>query len=104
MGSALDILEAGRPPRAQFLNFPLGFEAGPYQDQAGQLDVMRQGLTGFETFKEPGIKSLPHSWDAGWERVNIRERSAQSNDTRSPRNTEPQYQTEEDRFLAEQNV
>ena len=54
MGSALDILEAGRPPRAQFLNFPLGFEAGPYQDKAAQLDVMRQGLTGFETFTEPG--------------------------------------------------
>jgi hypothetical protein len=103
MGSALDILEAGRPPRAQFLNFPLGFEAGPYQDKAGQLDVMRQGLTGFETFTEPGIKPLPHSWDAGWERVKNREGSAQNDDTRSPRNTEPQYQTDEDRQLAEEN-
>ncbi len=93
-------MQAGQPPRAQFLNFPLGFEAGPFQDEAAQLDVMRQGLTGFESFSEPGIKTLPQSWDAGWARVNNRERNARSDDQRSPRNTEPQYQTEEDRQLA----
>ena len=65
---------------------------------------MKQGLTAFETFNEPGIKSLPHSWDAGWERVIIREKGAQSNDSRSPRNTEPQYQTVEDRLFAEHNA
>ncbi|MCZ6502239.1 MAG: hypothetical protein O6945_06980 [Gammaproteobacteria bacterium] len=102
MGSALDILEAGNPPRVQFLNFPLGFETGPFRDKQTQLDVVRQGLAGFESFTEPGIKSLPFSWDEGWELVNHRERNTKSSDSRSPRNTEPQYQTEEDRLLAEQ--
>ena len=102
MGSALDILEAGDPPRAQFLNFPLGFETGSFQDKQTQLDVVRQGLAGFESFTKPGIKPLPFTWDEGWELVNHRERNATGNDSRSPRNTEPQYQTREDRLLAEQ--
>jgi len=100
LGSALDILESGRPPRAQFLNFPLGFEAGPFQDKQTQLEVVRQGLAGFESFTEPGIKSLEFSWSQGWKRINQREASATRSDTRSPRNREPQYQTEEDRRLA----
>jgi len=98
MGSALDILEAGKPPRAQFLNFPLGFETGPFQDKQTQVEVVRQGLAGFESFTESGIKPLPFTWDEGWELV---ERNVKSDDSRSPRNTEPQYQTEEDRLLAE---
>ena len=102
MGSALDILEAGKPPRAQFLNFPLGFETGPFQDKQTQLEVVRQGLAGFESFTEPGIKPLSFSWDEGWELVNHREKNVKSSDSRSPRNTEPQYQTEEDRLLADQ--
>jgi hypothetical protein len=103
MGSALDILEVGKPPRAQFLNFPLGFETGPFQDRKTQIEVVRQGLAGFESFSEAGIKPLSFSWDEGWELVNQRERNVKNSDSRSPRNTEPQYQTEEDRLLAEKH-
>ena len=101
LGSAIDILEAGRPPRAQFLDFPLGFETGPFQDKATQLEVVRAGLSGFESITQPGIKPLDFSWDAGWELIQDREKSDSADDTRSPRNTEPQYQTDEDRIAAE---
>lgn len=101
IGSALDILEAGRPPRVQFLNYPLGFEAGPFQDKSAQLDVIRQGLKGFELFKAPGINKLTYTWNEGWDLVRNRENSEQGDDQRSPRNTEPQYQTDEDRLAAQ---
>jgi len=102
MGSALDILEAGNAPRVQFLNFPLGFETGPFRDKQTQMETVRQGLAGFDSFTEPGIRTLPFSWDEGWEMVNQREQDIVNSDLRSPRNTQPQYQTEEDRLLAEQ--
>lgn len=102
IGSALDILEAGNPPRAHFLNFPLGFETGPFQDKSTQIEVVRQGLAGFESFTEPGIKPLAFSWDEGWELVNSREKNTTSRDSRAPRDTRPRYQTREDQLLAEQ--
>jgi hypothetical protein len=103
LGSALDILEAGRPPRVQFLNFPLGFESGPYKDKATQLEVVRSALSGFETMTSSGINTLDFSWDAGWDLIRNRENTVDSDDSRSPRNTDPQYQTEEDRKAAELN-
>jgi hypothetical protein len=105
LGSALDILEAGRPPRAQFLNFPLGFEAGPYQDKTLQLSILREALKGFESFTSPKVKTLPFSWEQGWRLVNDRENAsgkAVGDDQRSARDDQPQYQTEEDRLIAEQ--
>ena len=102
MGSALDILESGRPPRAQFLDFPLGFEAGPYKNKLMQLDILRSALSGFENFDSSGIHHLPFSWPEGWALVNQREQTNKSDDSRSPRNTEPQYQTDEDRIAAEE--
>lgn len=100
IGSALDILESGRPPRAQFLDFPLGFETGPFKDEHAQLEVVCEALKGFESFKSTGIRPLPFRWPEGWELVKNREESA-GDDQRSPRNTEPQYQTGEDRLAAE---
>lgn len=101
LGSALDILEAGRPPRSQFLNFPLGFEAGPYQDKSRQLTILREALKGFESFTSPTINKLPFAWEEGWQLVNAREKSAGA-DQRSSRDNKPRYQTEEDRRFAEQ--
>ena len=100
LGSGLDILKAGKPPRAQFVNYPLGFEAGRFRDKQNQLAIVQQALAGFESMLKPGIETLPFEWQEGWERINAREKH--KSDQRSPRNTTPQYQMQEDRLLAEQ--
>ena len=99
LGSGLDILEAGKPPRAQFVNYPLGFETGRFQDKANQFDVVADALKGFESMTTAGIEPLNYEWQAGWDMLHERERGKL--DSRSPRDTNPQYQTEEDRVLAE---
>ncbi len=43
LGSALDILEAGAPPRAAFVDYPLGHSAGRPFDPADQ-DQIHQTL------------------------------------------------------------
>ena len=99
LGSALDILKSGQPPRAKFLNYPLGFESGRFRDKPDQLAVVADALTGFDSFSSPGIEFLDQQWQDGWDLVNDRERGQL--DQRSPRTTEPQYQTDQDRIAAE---
>lgn len=99
LGSGLDIMEAGRPPRAKFVNYPLGFESGRFRDKANQLAVVREALTGFDTMASPGVETMDYEWLDGWAMVNAREKGKL--DLRSPRHATPQYQTEEDRILAE---
>lgn len=101
LGSALDILEAGRPPRAKFLDYPLGFEAGRPFDPENQLAVVSEALAGFDTMKAPAIDRLAFDWDAGWRMIDERNRRHTGTDQRSPRDTTPRYQTERDRQLAE---
>ncbi|MBV1877335.1 MAG: hypothetical protein KUG79_06810 [Pseudomonadales bacterium] len=103
LGSALDILEFARPPRAQFLNFPLGFETGPPNDRLKQIEIVGEALKGFETFTAPLVNSLPFSWQAGWQMIETREREEKRDDQRSIRSNQPQYQTDKDRQLAEGN-
>ncbi|MDE0419462.1 MAG: hypothetical protein OXK76_01060 [Gammaproteobacteria bacterium] len=99
LGSALDILSAGRPPRAKFVNYPLGFESGRFRDRRNQFDVVAEALKGFDEMTAPGIDPLSYEWIQGWNMVRERERGKL--DQRSPRTTVPQYQTEEDRLMAE---
>ena len=99
VGSALDILQSGQPPRAKFVNYPLGFESGRFRDKSDQVAVIRQALLGFDRMSEPGIEPLDLEWLDGWDMINERERGKL--DQRSPRTTEPQYQTEADRLAAE---
>jgi hypothetical protein len=101
LGSALDILSAGKPPRVQFLNYTLGFSAGSYQDHLHQYQVVRAALGGFDSMTGPAIETLDFNWSAGWEMINQREKQTSGNDSRSPRDDTPRYQTEEDRQLAE---
>ena len=98
LGSCLDILQAGKPPRAQFVNYPLGFEAGKFRDKQNQLEVVRQALGGLDTMTAPGIELLPFEWQAGWDLIAEREQGKP--ELRRPRYPSPQYQTEEDRILA----
>jgi D-proline reductase (dithiol) PrdB len=101
LGSALDILQAGKPPRAKFLNYPLGFEAGRPLDRENQLAVVSEALKGFDAMEVPGIDTLAYDWEEGWRMIEDRNRSRTGTDQRSPRDTTPRYQTERDRELAE---
>ncbi|MGE0422455.1 MAG: hypothetical protein AB7O88_09340 [Reyranellaceae bacterium] len=100
LGSALDILEAGAPPRAAFVDYPLGHSAGKPFDRADQVRVLRAALAAFATIDAPStIVRIEGRWpDDAWRAAAS---ATSGSDTRMPRDTTPQYQTEDDRRLAE---
>jgi hypothetical protein len=101
MGSALDIIKAGNPPRAAFLDFPLGHTTGKPHEPELQREILVQALEGFNTMTKPGsIKMLPFRWS---EEDEWKPTAMMNGDSRTPRHDTPQYQTEEDRIRAEAN-
>lgn len=101
LGSALDILQAGRPPRAAFVDFPLGHSSGPPFDEAQQYAIVRDAMRAFEAAETPEqIVALDVAWPDGdgWKAAST---DADQGDTRAPRDLTPRYQTDEDRLLAE---
>jgi hypothetical protein len=52
MTSAYDITQAVNPPRAVFLNYPLGHQTGKPNDSEGQRAIIRDALGAFETNKQ----------------------------------------------------
>ena len=54
MSSALDITGLVKPPRAVFLNFPLGHQCGRPHDPAGQRAILREALRLLENAPEGG--------------------------------------------------
>jgi len=110
MTSALSITHAANPPRAAFLDFPLGHTTGKPHDPEGQRAILRAALAGFETIRAPGdIVMLPFTWsdDDSWKETAMRARATGSGDAgsvldeRTERHDTPQYQCERDRELAE---
>ncbi|MGD9601869.1 MAG: hypothetical protein AB7O21_15445 [Gammaproteobacteria bacterium] len=99
LGSALDILQAGRPPRAAFVDYPLGHSAGKPFDPADQAAVVRSALAGFASLTAPGgIVQLPNHWgDDAWR---AEASSTEGRDTRQPRDETPQFQCAADREAA----
>ena len=64
MTSALDITQAVKPPRAVFINFPLGHQTGPPDQPELQRQILMDAMRAFETIKSPGtIVELPYIWD-----------------------------------------
>ena len=101
LASALDIIEAGNPPRAVFLDYPLGHTAGRPFDKENQRAVIRDALDAFATIHTPGaIEHLNYRWSDNEDWKN-QETNTEQGDARAPRGTEPQYQTETDRIAAE---
>ena len=98
MSSALDITRAVNPPRAAFLDYPLGHTTGKPHQPALQRAIMLEALEVFASHRDPGkVKRLPFSWDDdSWKR------GASVTDTRTERFDTPQYQCEEDRLRATQ--
>lgn len=66
--SALDITERTRPPRAAFLDYPLGNQAGPPHRPELQRQILRGTLELLDTTQRPGeIVRLPFEWpEPGW--------------------------------------
>jgi hypothetical protein len=102
MTSALDITRAVNPPRATFLNFPLGHTSGKPNEPELNRQIMIEALEGLTSMTKPGsIKMLPFKWseDDKWGRTAMTE-----GDQRVPRHDTPQYQNEEDRRRAEEHA
>lgn len=104
MTSALDITRAAWPPRAAFLDFPLGHTAGRPDSAKLNVDIMRDTLGAFETLTEPGsVAQLRFRWshtDAWKDTEYLPERDTNGEpayvDDRVERHTSPQYQTDDD--------
>lgn len=95
MTSALDITRAVNPPRAAFLDYPLGHTTGKPHQPALQREVLLEALAGFDDLTIPGsVKMLPFKWsaDSSWQ-----ETAQRGPDDRRPRYDTPQYQNREDR-------
>ena len=117
--SALSITLAVGPPRAAYLDFPLGHTAGKPNEPALQDAILEGALDAFETLEAPGeVVSLPFHWsrDDDWKDSVMRagggasdnkrgdETDDDARDSRSERSPEPQYQTPEDREAAESRI
>ena len=99
MSSALDITRSVNPPRAAFLDFPLGHTTGKPGQPELQKQILIDALSSFEGMTVPGsVRTLPYRWsdDDGW-----KEKAFAEGDERLPRRDTPQYQDEEDRRRAE---
>ena len=102
IGSALDILEAGNAPRSVFVDYPLGHTVGRPFDRANQRASVDDALAAFELITRPGeIVQLDYRWsdNDAWKKEAS---NTKGSDTRSPRDSTPQYQTDTDRIAAAQ--
>lgn len=63
VGHMLDIIQLNRPPRAAFLDMPLGHPCGRPGDPARQRAILRDVLGLLATATAPGtLVQLPHEW------------------------------------------
>ena len=99
MSSAHSITRAVNPPRAVFLDFPLGHTAGKAGEASLNRQILRDTLAAFESIETPGtIVTLPYAWadDDAWKDTVMRSPSGEPRDERVPRAGTPQYQTSDD--------
>lgn len=99
MTSALDITAHANPPRAAFLDYPLGHTTGKPDEPQLQRAILVAALAALGTLTTPGsVKHLPFRWseDDAW-----KQGAFAGGDDRQPRHDMPQYQNEDDRRRAE---
>ena len=110
--SARSITERVKPPRAVFIDLPLGHTTGAPNDPVGQRQLLTDGLVAGFAMTEPGaIVDLPFRWiDDEWKASPLSwTRAAQADgtsgssggDPRSTRSPEPVYHHDDDRIAAE---
>ena len=111
MSCARDITAAVNPPRAVFLDYPLGHTAGRIGEPEVGLQIVAEALAGFADANESGwIRDQQLHWaaDDSWKDSVLRptENGATdpdvTDDDRSPRAGTPQYQSSDDASLAQQ--
>lgn len=101
ISSALDIIQAARPPRAVFVDYPLGHTTGRAFDVRDQEQIIAAALQAFESIQSAGqVLHLPNTWseDHQWR---VEAVDPARGDTRQVRDTTPRYQSEGDRLLAQ---
>ena len=106
--AAYSITASANPPRAAYVEMPLGHTAGRPNDAAFQLDLLRKALTLGTAIETPGTivdTGVRWSEDRSWKLaassgLNNGVISAEG-DTRRERVDTPQYQSEDDRLAAE---
>lgn len=108
MSSAYSITRAVNPPRAVYLDYPLGHTSGKPLDQHNQLAIMRDTLAAFAAINSPGeIHHLAYEWqtDHSWKDRVMRPRgkvaSQAREDNRVERFDSPQYQHPNDELAAD---
>ena len=123
MSSARDITRAAWPPRAAYLDYPLGHTSGRAHEPDLNLAILRDTFAAFENLRVPGsMAHLPYRWSATdrWkDRVFAPSTKAEElpecavptdeaaasagdgyEDDRIERHPTPQYQTDEDAAAA----
>lgn len=105
--SARDITASANPPRAVFVDYPLGHTAGRVNDLATSREIVGAALDAFASTTSGTITDLPHRWSEtdDWKDdvmavETASDGAASSNDSRVERYDTPQYQTAEDAKLA----
>ena len=101
MGTAYDILATCKPPRAVFLDYPLGNTSGRPFAPDEQYAITRSAVEALNGIREPGtILPLNCVWseDETWK---VKAAVADTGDLRQPRDLAPRYQFEDDRVAAE---
>ena len=105
MSSALSITAAVNPPRAVYVDFPLGHTAGKPHDATLQRRILRDTLAALASIDAPGtIRRLPYRWadDDSWkDRVMRPAPGGSTLEERIERHPDPQYQCDDDRVEAE---
>lgn len=101
MTSAYSITRSVNPPRAAFLDFPLGHTTGKPGEPELQREILERALAAFDAERPGEILELPYHWAEtdDWKTGGGGESAAI--DDRSPRTPVPDYQTEADRLKAE---
>ena len=95
------------PPRAAFIDYPLGHTAGNPHDLSDQETILKEALLAIEEIKSPGeIIDLGLNWTTNdkWKAGVMLPSGAapsKSSDDRVARFDFPQYQTTEDAELAD---
>ena len=107
LSSARDITEAVNPPRAVFVDYPLGHTAGRVGEPALNRAIVAAALHALSDDTPGRITDLAHRWadtDDWKDRVmQVSESSSgekRADDDRVGRHATPQYQTDEDAVAA----